>query len=233
MPIVEIGAGLGDLTKYLLKLNHVISYEIDFDLVPILQQKFSDEISREQLRLVPHDILDCWDDTHLLDQEYQLIANLPYYVATNIILKALKDTNCKSIVVLIQKEVAQKFAAKNGEKSFSALSILASSIAQVELVFDVEAKYFDPPPKVVSSVIKIEKYDTYDNDFIQKSFDEFLRNCFAFPRKTIGKNLGSSYEKEAILALLEKYEIPTTLRPHQIDIEKYHILYKEIKGFPQ
>ena len=109
--IVEIGPGLGDLTEKLLQKNKLVAYEIDTDLCKILKEKFD-------IELICGDVLDSWQSGKLREEKYNLIANLPYYVATNIILKALNDENCENILVLIQKEVAEKFSALCGAGRF-------------------------------------------------------------------------------------------------------------------
>jgi 16S rRNA (adenine1518-N6/adenine1519-N6)-dimethyltransferase len=228
--IVEIGSGLGDLTKYLLQLSKVTSFEIDRDLEIYLKDKFSKEIYEHRLNLINSDVLNYWSNTNLYSKDYNLVANLPYNVATKIILKALKDNKCKVLIVLIQKEVAQKFCASVGDKEFSSLSILAQSIAEVSILFDIAPENFEPVPKVNSSVIKIQKIAEPNIEFSTKEFENFLKICFMQPRKTIYKNLSMSYSKEYILLQLEKYEIPSTHRPHQIDIKKYHLLYKNLKA---
>ncbi|PKN14786.1 MAG: 16S rRNA (adenine(1518)-N(6)/adenine(1519)-N(6))-dimethyltransferase, partial [Deltaproteobacteria bacterium HGW-Deltaproteobacteria-24] len=115
--IVEIGPGLGDLTQRMLKYKDMTAYEIDSDLLSILRSKFANEIQSQKLELIHTDVLDIWKQKKTLYKDkYDLIANLPYYVATNIILQAIEDDNCENIIVMIQKEVAQKFAAHEGEK---------------------------------------------------------------------------------------------------------------------
>lgn len=220
--IVEIGPGLGDLTKKLLKVKGVVAFEVDADLYEILKKTFLDEISDNRLKLINKDVLEGWRE-HLIEENYDLVANLPYYIATNIILRALRDSNCKSILVMIQKEVAVKFCAKVNEKEFSTLGVLAESIGEAEIVFDVPPEAFYPPPKVVSSILKIEKkIDSYDEDF-----EKFLRVCFVQPRKMLLKNLSTKYPKEILIKLFEELNLQN-LRPHQVATSIYHQLYKNL-----
>ncbi len=234
LKVIEIGPGLGDLTKKLLeKEKNITAFEIDLELCEYLQNSLESEIKKEQLELVCQDVLKCWDDS-LHKKEYNLIANLPYYVATNIILKALSDRKCKTILVMIQKEVAQKFSAKAGDKEFSALSILANLVGESKLLFDVGGECFDPPPKVTSSILKIEKKRDYICDKLFKdkkefeSFQKFLRTAFVAPRKILAKNLQSSYDKKKIKEFFEEKNLSPTLRPHQLAVEEYHLLFKII-----
>jgi 16S rRNA (adenine1518-N6/adenine1519-N6)-dimethyltransferase len=232
--VVEIGPGLGDLTKKLLAhCEKVTAFEIDLELCDYLQETFRDELGQKQLELVCNDILKQWGEGSLYEKEYHLVANLPYYIATNLILKALDDKKCQSIMVMVQKEVAVKFSSKVGDKTYSALSILADSICKTELLFDVKAECFEPPPKVTSAVLKLTKFSNYEHLFEKKEdiarFKSFLKAAFAAPRKTLIKNLGQIVLKEDLLKEFEKLEIPINYRPHQVDSTKYHLLFKNLK----
>jgi len=234
LKVVEIGPGLGDLTKKLLESDRQITaFEIDLELCEILQDSFKSEIEKGQLELICDDVLNRWHNDSLVEEEYHLIANLPYYVATNIILKALVDNKCKTILVMIQKEVALKFSAKAGDKEFSSLSILANIIAESNLLFDVGSECFDPPPKVTSSILKIVKTKDYDTLFKEKKefeeFKNFLKAAFSAPRKTLLKNLQKTYSKDNILKFYELKNLSNTIRPHQLSTSDYHLLFKNIK----
>lgn len=219
--IIEIGPGLGDLTKRLLDKKDVVAFEIDKDLCNILKDKFKDEIETKKFILNCGDVLDKWKSS-LIQKPYDLVANLPYYVATNIVLKALKDKNCKNILVMLQKEVAEKFAAKSGDREFSSLSVLAESAGEVKKIFDVHPDSFDPPPKVISSVLLIRKSRSLED----KVFEEFLKAAFLAPRKTLLKNLSTKYNKDKIKSAFEKLNLPLNIRPHQVATSIYHQLYK-------
>jgi 16S rRNA (adenine1518-N6/adenine1519-N6)-dimethyltransferase len=211
--VIEIGPGLGDLTEKLLEKRRVTAIEIDKDLCEVLRNKFPN------LNLLCGDVLEFWKNGSLVDENYDLIANLPYYIATNIILKALKDKNAKNILVLIQKEVADKFSAKVGERNYSSLAILAQSVAKVKKLFDIPPGAFVPAPKVTSSVILFEKFkDTYDEDFAK-----FLKLAFANPRKTLNKNLSATELK------LEDFGLSPKLRPHQVDSSTFFQLFSALK----
>ena len=224
--IVEIGPGLGDLTRLLVKEKEVVAYEVDKDLCSILKRTFSTELQEKKLRLSCGDVLNVWEEHKtLLPQPYEMVANLPYYIATNIILQALEDENCTSILVMVQKEVAEKFCAKSGEKAFSSLSVITDTQANSELLFDVPSTAFEPQPKVVSAVMKIEKIK---DKTIDKNFNAFLRQAFTAPRKTLMKNLSSHYSKEVLRQVFEENNIPQTYRAHQLETASFHLLYQAV-----
>ena len=218
--LVEIGPGLGDLTKYLVDVKGVEAFEVDTDLCKLLQSTFKEEIATKRLHINCGDVLQAWKSS-LIDEPYDLVANLPYYIATNIILKALADPMCKNILVMVQLEVAEKFCAHAGEKVFGSLSIIAQSVGTAEIVVKVPPTAFDPQPKVDSAVFLIQKHA----DRSDKDFEAMLKVAFTQPRKTLMKNLSQKYEKRLLVDAFEKLELALTIRPHQLDTKDYHQLY--------
>jgi 16S rRNA (adenine1518-N6/adenine1519-N6)-dimethyltransferase len=221
--LVEIGPGLGDLTKFLVDVKSVEAFEVDTDLCKLLQSEFKEEIATKRLRIHCGDVLEAWKSA-LVDEPYDLVANLPYYIATNIILKALADPMCKNILVMVQLEVAEKFCATAGEKVFGSLGIIAQSVGASKIVVKVPPTAFDPQPKVDSAVFLIEK----TSDRSDKEFEDMLRVAFSQPRKTLMKNLSVKYEKTTLQEAFEKLNLTHTIRPHQVDTKDYHQLYKII-----
>ncbi|MEA3331945.1 MAG: 16S rRNA (adenine(1518)-N(6)/adenine(1519)-N(6))-dimethyltransferase RsmA [Campylobacterota bacterium] len=221
--IVEIGPGLGDLTKFLVDVKSVEAFEVDTDLCRLLQSTFKEEIVSERLHINCGDVLQAWKGS-LIDEPYDLVANLPYYIATNIILKALADPMCKNILVMVQLEVAEKFCAEAGEKVFGSLSIITQSVGSSHIVVRVPPTAFEPPPKIDSAVFLIQK----DRDRSDKDFEDMLRVAFTQPRKTLMKNLSSKYEKSDLLVAFQRLELIQTIRPHQVSTSDYHQLYKTI-----
>jgi len=219
--VVEIGPGLGDLTKELIKDKFVVAYEVDTRLCEHLNSHFKDAINSGRLEVKCGDVLTHWQEGSLYKEEYNLVANLPYYIATNIILKALGDIKCKSILVMVQKEVAQKFSAHIEQKEFSALSVITQRVADATLLFDVDAKEFVPPPKVTSSILYIDKRDNHND----KGFEEFLKVAFSQPRKKLLSNLANRYPKSQIERLFEQEGLNPNARPHQVSTSSYHRIY--------
>ncbi len=223
LPFVEIGPGLGDLTRQLLRVGQVRAYEVDKRLCEYLKSEFKEPISSGNLELLCKDILEHGDS--LLEKEYSLVANLPYYIATKIVLNALGDKNCKRVLVMVQKEVAQKFAARMGDKNFGSLAILSQTIGNVELLFDVPKEAFEPQPKVTSAILYIEKSSSLND----RAFEEFLKVATKQPRKTLYKNLSNFYAKDLISNVFSNLDISLTARAHELELSKFHLLYKEFK----
>jgi len=223
--VAEIGPGLGDLTKQLVDVKSVVAFEIDRDLCKLLEKEFKEEIKTGTFELRCGDVLESWQ-SELLDESYDLVANLPYYVATNIILKALADPNCKNILVMIQKEVALKFSAECGDKVWSSLGVITSGVAKASIVVNVPPEAFDPAPKVDSSVLLIQKHKNRNDE----EFEKMLKLAFTQPRKTLQKNLSSFYAKDKIASALEQLELKASIRPHETTTSDYHQLYRILTG---
>ena len=236
--LIEIGPGLGDLTQELLRVKPVVAYEVDEELCVYLGKKFSKEINEGKLTLRHMDVLEQFKQDSLCDEPYDLVANLPYYIATAIILEALEDPQCKSMLVMIQKEVAQKFAAEPKSKEFTALAILTQSIGTATLLFDVDPTSFDPQPKVISSILRIEKQQEFvkgvyqgifetQNEF--ESFKKYLRHSFQSPRKTWMKNISSEFDKVTLEKLMHEHQLLLTIRPHELSVLSHHLLFKDLR----
>ncbi|MEA2048606.1 MAG: 16S rRNA (adenine(1518)-N(6)/adenine(1519)-N(6))-dimethyltransferase RsmA [Campylobacterota bacterium] len=225
LPVAEIGPGLGDLTKELVKVRNVTAFEVDKRLCEHLSSEFEASIHNGNFELRCGDVLERWESGTLLDEPYHLVANLPYYIATNIILKAFKDEHCQSILVMVQKEVAVKFAAKVKQKEFSALSVLAASVGEATLCFEVEPEAFVPPPNVTSAVLLIKKKESQDDE----RFEAFLKVAFAQPRKKLSKNLMTLFSKDIVNTIFTELELDSNLRPHEAETSIYHHIYNELK----
>jgi len=223
--VAEIGPGLGDLTKELLGVRNVTAFEVDKRLCEHLTSEFKDSIHDGNFKLRCGDVLEHWESGSLLDESYHLVANLPYYIATNIILKAFKDPNCQSILVMVQKEVAVKFSAQTKQKEFSALSVLAQSVGKATLCFEVEPEAFVPAPNVTSAVLLIEKKQSRDDE----KFEAFLKIAFSQPRKKLSKNLCTAFSKDIVNALFSELELDSNTRPHEAQTKIYHQLYNALK----
>jgi 16S rRNA (adenine1518-N6/adenine1519-N6)-dimethyltransferase len=227
--IVEIGPGLGDLTEKLVKYKEVTAYEVDRDLYAILCDKFHEEREQEQLKIILGDVLDSWSAGSLFSKSrYDLIANLPYYIATNIILKAFDDENCEHIIVMVQKEVADKFVAQVKDKEFSSLGVLTSMMSvESRILVVVPPESFDPAPKVDSAVIYIKKDMTA---IVEDDLKKFLKLSFTQPRKKLLKNLSARYNKDLLINIFNDLEIKDNARPHEIDANLYRSIYKRIQN---
>lgn len=200
----------------------VVGYEIDSDLIPILEAKFQKQLENQHL------VLRCEDASlrrSLDDEPYILVANLPYYIATRLILQAFEDRNCTAILVMVQKEVALKFCAKSGESEFCALSVLAELLCERKFLFEVPPNSFTPPPNVDSAVIFLRKKQQNLGDL--HAFKAFLRACFKAPRKQLLTNLRS--QKGRILPVFSRRNLRENVRPHELCVDDFLEIFEIIK----
>ncbi len=224
--IIEIGVGLGDLSDELLKLYPIKAYEIDDDLCSFLKDKYKDVLASNRLELIHQDVLERkMQEGWLHHQNYILVSNLPYYVATLIILNVLKDPLCRGLIVMTQKEVAQKFCAKNQDSHFCALSVLTQTLGEAELLFDVPNSAFQPMPKVTSAVFCVQK----NQNQLQIGFENMLKAAFCAPRKKLLKNLGTCYPKDLLEEIFMQLSLNEDIRPHQLENKKYHQIFEKLK----
>ena len=232
--VIEVGPGIGSLTEELAKrAKHVRSYEIDERLIPVLEDTLKDY---DNVEIVLQDILetDINKELQTLVDKYKHIefaANLPYYITTPVLFKLFESSiPFEKIVVMIQKEVADRFSAKPGTKEYGALSVESQYLYDVKKLFNVPRTSFNPAPNVDSAVIsftKHEKNKTVDNE---KLFFELVKACFKQRRKTLYNNLKEYFDsKEKAESLLLKANIPLETRAEMLDLNQYIELYKALK----
>lgn len=215
--VIEIGPGAGALTKELLKkVDRAILYEVDTRLEKILNKELSTFVNYE---LIFDDFLnrDVNKDISKYDfDNLYIVANLPYYITTPIITKIINDkipTN--EIVIMIQKEVADRFSAKPGSKEYGQITVFLNYFFDIDNVCNVSKNCFFPKPKVDSAVIKMKRKES--NDYI-KNFDVFnrlVKDSFRFKRKTIKNNL-VGYDLDIINNILTKYGFDINTRSENI-----------------
>lgn len=230
--VIEIGPGLGSLTEYLCqKANKVLCYEIDQDMIDLLEKN----LEYDNYQILHKDILkaNVNEDiaTYFDDKPVFLVANLPYYITTPIILKLLEETNrIKKYTMMMQYEVAMRITSKPNVKDYNALSILIAYKAMATKALDVPRTVFIPAPNVDSAVVVLDLYDK--PRVIVKNEDFFLKlikGAFAQRRKTLINNLMQmNIPKEKTLLALEKMNLDKAIRSEALSIEEFarlsHIL---------
>ncbi len=220
--VLEIGPGTGTLTKLLVeRAKKVIAVEFDPDLASGLPHR----VKADSLEVVQQDILRF--DLTSLPPDYKVIANIPYYLTSNLIRVLSESSNqAKTVVLLIQKEVAERVAARPGQMSL--LSVSAQFYWEVRLGEMVPASLFTPPPKVNSQVIILDRRPTaLFPDVDQKRFFQLVKAGFASRRKTLLNSLagGLRTDKEQIQAILNQADISASLRAQALSLENWHELY--------
>ncbi|QKY70885.1 16S rRNA (adenine(1518)-N(6)/adenine(1519)-N(6))-dimethyltransferase RsmA [Lentibacillus sp. CBA3610] len=230
---IEIGPGIGALTEQLaIHADKVIAYEIDQRLLPVLDNTLA---AYNNIHVIHQDILeanviDMIGDHFTPDQPIHVVANLPYYITTPILMKLLReDLPVADFTVMIQKEVAERIAAKPNSKSYGSLSIAMQYYTRTEVVMNVPKSVFRPPPKVDSSVLKLTRRDSApvqvaDEDY----FFAIVQACFAQRRKTLRNNLirhfKSLIDKQTISNALQDAGIDETRRGESLTMQEFAAL---------
>lgn len=233
--VIEIGPGIGALTQYLAEAaGHVTAFELDQRLLPVLQDTLHDY---PNVTIVHQDILDAAPaQLAALAPELNIVANLPYYVTTPILMHFLESgLPIRRMVMMMQKEVAERITADPGSKAYGSLSIAVQIRAQATVAFTVSHTAFNPPPKVDSAVVV---FDFLTDPLVplaeQPFFNKVVTACFAQRRKTIMNNLlnwyGRTPEHRATLtAALSHAGVAPTARAETVSIPEYRALSEKLK----
>jgi 16S rRNA (adenine1518-N6/adenine1519-N6)-dimethyltransferase len=236
--VIEIGPGIGTLTQQLASIaGQVVAVELDQRFIPILREHFQEQ---PHVSIIHEDALTV--DFHKLIQDkivkdkIHVVANLPYYVTTPIIMRLLEERlPLKNIVVMIQKEVAERIQAVPGTKNYGALSIAAQYYAKAEIVGIVPKTVFIPEPNVDSAVIKLSLYErppvVVDNE---RLFFAIIKAAFANRRKTLWNNFKAYDQRISIDKLKEIFNIAginEQRRGETLSIEEYANLSNVINDF--
>ncbi len=212
--IIEIGAGAGTLTKVLAEHKaDITTVEIDERLKPILQKELA---SLENVNL-------CFEDGLRKDfseiKDFRVIANVPYYITTPLIMKFLNAPNCTDINVLVAKEVAERIVANMGTKEYGSLSVVCQAKAKCKILKIVGKEMFRPMPKIDSAFVSIVKNEIN----LDHGLERLLKGVFASRRKTILNSLSNTLHinKEKTMMLLNECGIDSTVRPENISPTEY------------
>ena len=229
--VVEIGPGAGTLTKEIAKkAKEVISFEIDNNLAPILNETLQDcpnstvifkdfqKVDDEQLNQI------------LNNREYKVVANLPYYITTPIIMKFIESTYPpKSITVMVQKEVAERLKSNALTSEIGAISLSIALYGDVEMTRVVSRKMFMPEPNVDSAVIRIDMQNKYDN-IDKKPVKKLIKAAFNMRRKTFLNNISNAFNisKDTIKEVLKELNIDGNIRGEAVSVDNYIAIAKKL-----
>ncbi|MCA1061745.1 16S rRNA (adenine(1518)-N(6)/adenine(1519)-N(6))-dimethyltransferase RsmA [Rossellomorea aquimaris] len=228
---IEIGPGIGALTEHLARTSgKVVAFEIDQRLIPILDDTLS---PYDNVKIINEDVLEA-DVASIINKEFEgfddimVVANLPYYVTTPIILKLLMERlPIRGICVMLQKEVGDRISAKPGTKAYGSLSIAIQYYTEAEMVMTVPKTVFMPQPNVDSAVIRLTKREKPPVEVISEDFFfTVTRSSFAQRRKTILNNLTSQLpqgkeKKDYILDALSTAGVEPSRRGETLTIQEF------------
>lgn len=222
--VIEIGPGLGFLTNYLQQATtNVLCYEIDEQMVEHLNElNYNISIINDDFlkRNLNKDFKNIFDNSNNIT----LVANLPYYITTPILLKVLEETTrIDKMIVMMQTEVAKRLCGKPSTKDYNALSVLIQYFTNPRIIFNVSPKSFFPEPNVESSVVMIEKKEEPLSEVENLDFFlKFNRNIFAQRRKTLYNNIQKAYnyDKGLIKKIIKENNLDESVRSEELDVSQ-------------
>ncbi len=235
--VIEIGTGIGVLTKELCKVaKKVVAIEIDKTLMPVINETLSEF---QNFKVYNQDVLKT-DILQIIKEEFEgmevvVCANLPYYITSPIIMKLLEEKlPIKNITVMVQKEAATRICAKEGTRDIGAISLAVKYYSEPVICFNVSPGSFYPPPKVTSSVIRLDiKKEKTVEPRNEKRMFSLIRAGFNQRRKTLtnGVSAGTGISKQEIDEALKALNLNKLSRPEQLTLKNFadlsDILFKD------
>ena len=220
--VIEIGPGAGALTKKLvLKAKNVLAYEIDVSLKENLDDLLE---SYDNLDIIFDDFLNRNVSLDIKNYNYKhlyVIANLPYYITTPIIMKFIEDgLDVERLVVMVQKEVGERFSSKPKNKDYGSITVFLNYYFNIKKLFDVSRNCFIPKPNVDSVILALDKRNDVPNVINKDLFFKLVRDSFQFKRKTLRNNL-KSYDLNNIEKTLNNYDYDLNVRAEELPLEVF------------
>jgi 16S rRNA (adenine1518-N6/adenine1519-N6)-dimethyltransferase len=239
--VVEIGPGKGALTELLAaRAGRLIAIELDRMLATELRYQYSrnprvevleGDVLRIDFRTVLNRTIGPLNDLRpMKPSRARVIGNLPYYITSDILLRLFEfQDQFELIVIMVQREVADRIAAKPGSRDYGLLSATAQLYAKVEKLFTLPPGAFAPPPKVHSGVLRLTIAPRFDELKIQPGeFMQFLKMSFAMKRKTLVNNLKKSYREDAVRAALKASSVRADARAETLSLETMAAIFRAL-----
>jgi 16S rRNA (adenine1518-N6/adenine1519-N6)-dimethyltransferase len=229
--IIEIGPGLGSLTKHIVgRAKHFIAVEVDRRAANYLLTAFSSD----EITILNKDFLEI--NLAELQQKYnsklRLVGNIPYHLTSPILFKAFAESkSIRDLTIMIQQEVAERIVGKPNTKEYGIPSVLSQFYGTPKRLFNVSSNCFYPKPKVISTVIQIMFHDSNYDEIDQSLFVEVVKTTFGKRRKTLRNSLTYlPYDKFTIRKVITELDFPLEKRPEQLSVKQFVLLAKQIKS---
>ncbi|WP_339703325.1 16S rRNA (adenine(1518)-N(6)/adenine(1519)-N(6))-dimethyltransferase RsmA [uncultured Marixanthomonas sp.] len=221
--VLEIGPGMGVLTKYLIKKDiQVVAMDLDSDSITFLEANYPDE----NLQILEGDFLKTELSDFFGDEPFAITGNFPYNISTQIVFKALENrAQIPEFTGMFQKEVAQRICEKEGSKTYGILSVLTQAFYDAEYLFTVKPGVFNPPPKVDSGVLRLKRKKDFSLPCNEKLFYRVVKTGFQQRRKTLRNslktfNLSDKLKEDSIFGK----------RPEQLSVSQFISLTQKIEN---
>ena len=223
--ILEIGPGSGNLTEYIIKSKprSIIVVEKDFELIKILENKF-----KKNIKIINNDVLKLTDSFY--NDKFVIFGNLPYNISTKILSNwcLSKKVEFKKLILMFQKEVADRIIAKVNTKDYSRITILANWKFNIKKIFDISPESFYPKPKIKSTLLEFIPKKNVIKIENSKNLENITKIFFSQRRKMVKKNIMRLFKN--FESLSNKIDIKLTDRPQNISVDKFLILVKEYEN---
>ena len=229
--VIEVGPGIGSLTyKLCQNASNVIAFEIDKTLENLLKETLKEFNNCE---IIYEDFLKANVANYIKKyncKKIYLVANLPYYITTPIIMKVIEDKlEIEKLVIMVQKEVGNRFKAKPNSKEYNSLSVYLEYYFEINKIMDVSPNVFIPKPNVDSIVLELVSKKEKAKVKNEELFFKLIKDSFVQKRKTIKNNL-KSYDLNIIEKVLKKYNLNLSTRAEQIDLSIFVEIANELEG---
>ena len=223
--ILEIGPGSGNLTEYIIKSKprNIIVVEKDIELIKILENKF-----KENIKIINNDVLKLTDSFY--KDKFLVFGNLPYNISTRILSNwcLIKEVKFKKLILMFQKEVADRIIANVNTKDYSRITILANWKFNIKKIFDISPECFSPKPKIKSTLLEFVPKKNIVKFENPKNLENITKIFFSQRRKMVKKNIIKLFKN--FEGLQNKINIKLTDRPQNISVDKFLILVKEYEN---
>jgi 16S rRNA (adenine1518-N6/adenine1519-N6)-dimethyltransferase len=229
--ILEIGAGMGDLTKAILRQNpkKLVTVDVDERCVNIVKVELGE---RKNLTIILGDALKINEKELFNGEKFSIVSNLPYNIGAILLFKWLENCleHIEQMVLLLQKEVADRICSPHGRKEYGKISVLCQYLCEAKKCFDISPKSFSPPPKVMSTVIKLIPRRDIDPS-LGKRLSNVVFLSFSQRRKTLVNNLKNIYKN--ITAILGAMNLRIDVRAEDLPMDNFVELSKRLDPFTQ
>jgi 16S rRNA (adenine1518-N6/adenine1519-N6)-dimethyltransferase len=220
--VLEIGPGMGVLTKYLIQKNvEVIAMDLDTESIAYLEENYPDNLKILEADFLKYDISQLFGE-----EQFAITGNFPYNISTQIVFKTLEwKERIPEFTGMFQKEVAQRICEKEGSKAYGILSVLTQAFYDAEYLFTVPPSVFDPPPKVDSGVLRLKRKENISLPCDEKILYKVVKTAFQQRRKTLRNSLKSFNLSDKI-----KEDTIFGLRPEQLSVSQFIALTKKLEN---
>ena len=230
--VIEVGPGIGTISYEMAKTcKKLVLIELDSSLIPILEENMSDF---NNVTIIHQDILKTdlkeIQDKYFGGEPFEFVSNLPYYITTPIIEKIFEeDLNCRSMTIMVQKEVADRMLATEKDKDYSSLSVFVKYYSEAKFLTKVPKSVFMPQPKIDSVVLRLD-LRVYDEKVNKEKLFSLVKAGFLKRRKTILNSLSAVAEKENLKKVFEKLDIKENLRAENLSLDDFINITNELEN---